>query len=178
SSLPNDNEEVIERVVDDLVDDEDDDDESKEQREQVAYRYFTIPVDAFTLDRFARIVSLVTGRLGPGALDGIDVDSDADIADTSSRPTGSAAEPQPTRFHPMWEEYRPLVVLKITGMQALLQEAGKSVIPPINIIALLSITVITATTRPNLCAMGIISCKKRGSVIDWDTERKVCDHPR
>ncbi|KAF4741836.1 MORN repeat containing [Perkinsus olseni] len=77
SSLPNDNEEVIERVVDDLVDD--DDDESKEQREQVAYRYFTMPVDAFTLDRFARIVSLVTGRLGPGALDGIDVDSDADV---------------------------------------------------------------------------------------------------
>lgn len=60
SSLPNDNREVIEHVIDSLTDDEDDEEEDEdattELREQIAYRHFIIPSSAFTLDRFARWV--------------------------------------------------------------------------------------------------------------------------
>ncbi|EER03355.1 morn protein, putative [Perkinsus marinus ATCC 50983] len=67
SSLPNDNREVIEHVIDSLTDDEDDEEEDEdattELREQIAYRHFIIPSSAFTLDRFARIVTLILAKL-------------------------------------------------------------------------------------------------------------------
>ncbi|KAF4674120.1 MORN repeat containing [Perkinsus chesapeaki] len=89
SSLPTDNDEVIERVVDDLVDDDEeseggDDEGSREIRDQYTYRHFILPKGALTVDRCARMISLISGTLGPGTLGQVIYEDDEPFSEASS----------------------------------------------------------------------------------------------